>query len=360
MNKISLLVVLLVSAFVSAQQPDQKVILISLDGYRWQELFNGADSLLIDNKDYVGSPEALKDTFWADTPEERRKKLTPFIWNYVVKNGQIHGNRSLGSKVDLTNSMWFSYPGYNEILTGKADDKNIHSNDKIYNPNKTVLELLNEDADFKGKVAAFASWDVFPYIINDKRSAVPVNAGFRKAEGELTDKEQFLNQLQDEIPSPWGSVRLDAFTHHYALEYMKKNHPKMIYIGYGETDDFAHDGNYQAYLNSAHTTDDFIRQIWEYVQSDAFYKDQTTLLIVTDHGRGTQPLDTWRGHGSDIKGANEVWLIALGNKVTPKGELKVQEQLYNNQLVPSILKILGKEELHTNLTARPLLLNTEK
>ena len=62
------------------------------------------------------------------------------------------------------------------------------------------------------------------FIINDERSGIPVNAGFRNAEGDLTEKEEFLNQLQTEIPSPWGSVRLDAFTHHYAKEYIQKEY----------------------------------------------------------------------------------------------------------------------------------------
>ena len=110
--------------------------------------------------------------------------------------GQIHGNRNLGSKVDLTNTLWFSYPGYNEILSGKADDERIDSNDKIPNPNKTVLEIANNDARYKDKVAAFGSWDVFPYIINDKRSGIPVNAGYMNAEGDLNDREVFLNEMQ--------------------------------------------------------------------------------------------------------------------------------------------------------------------
>src|SRR5690606_12832092 len=141
-------------------------------------------------------------------------------------------------------------------------------NDKIPNPNKTILEIINEQPHFKGKVAAFGSWDVFPYIINEERSGIPVNAGFETAKGnQLTDKELFLNELQKQVPSPWGSVRLDAFTHHYALEYLKKNHPEVVYISYGETDDFAHDGNYQAYLRSAHTTDAMIKELWEYTQN---------------------------------------------------------------------------------------------
>lgn len=84
--------------------------------------------------------------------------------------------------------------------------------------------------------------------------------------------------MQDQIPSPWSTVRLDAFTHHYAVEYMKKNHPDLVYIAYGETDDFAHDGDYEAYLRAAHNTDGMIKELWEFTQQDAYYKDNTVLL----------------------------------------------------------------------------------
>ncbi|MEH6659178.1 alkaline phosphatase family protein [Leeuwenhoekiella marinoflava] len=320
---------------------DQKVILITLDGFRWQELFSGADPKLIRNTQYVHDTTGLKSKFWRETEAERREALLPFIWNEVVNQGEIHGNRKSGSRVNLTNAMWFSYPGYNEILTGKADDKNIRSNDKIYNPNVTVLEELNNTSKYKGKVAAFTSWDVFPYIINDKRSGIPVNAAFDSAKDTpLSDREIFLNKLQKEIPSPWGSVRLDAFTHNYALEYMQKNHPSLVYIAYGETDDFAHDGAYDAYLNSAHTTDTMIKELWNYVQSDPFYEDKTTIIITTDHGRGTEPLDTWRSHGSTISGADQTWMIILGSQAIKTGEVKEKEQLYTNQIAHCIKKML--------------------
>ncbi|MCF8716009.1 sulfatase-like hydrolase/transferase [Joostella atrarenae] len=353
MKKITLLF-LLIATFTFAQEKEQKIVLITLDGLRWQELFTGADEKLVNNKAYVSNTEGLKKMFWENTPKLRREALFPFLWDYVAKNGQLHGNRDKGSKVNLTNSMWFSYPGYNEILTGNADDKNIKSNDKIYNPNTTILELLNSTNDFKGEVAAFGSWDVFPYIINDKRSGVPVNAGFRNAEGDLTDREKFLNQLQSEIPSPWGTVRLDAFTHHFAKEYMKSKHPKIVYVAYGETDDFAHDGDYEAYLKSAHTTDSFIKDLWEFTQEDEFYKDNTTFIITTDHGRGTHPLETWKSHGSDINGADEVWILAFGKNASALGEVKIEEQLYSNQVAPTILKILGVEDAPKNMNGSVL------
>jgi len=325
-----------------AQNKDTKVVLITLDGLRWQELFSGADSLLVTNTDYVHDTMGLKKRFWREAFKERREDLFPFIWKEVTKIGQIHGNRNLGSKVDLTNKMWFSYPGYNEILTGKADDSRIDSNDKINNPNRTILEIANADPRYQGKVAAFGSWDVFPYIINEERSGVPVNAGFELAKGDdLTDRERFLNELQPEVPSPWGTVRLDAFTHHFALEYMKKNHPRLVYIAYGETDDFAHDGDYEAYLKSANTTDTFIRELWDVTQRDPFYKDTTAFIITTDHGRGALDLKTWTGHGSDVKDAGSVWIIAFGKGIANKGEVDTTEQLYSNQIAPTIAKMLG-------------------
>ncbi|AUC84436.1 phosphoglyceromutase [Polaribacter sp. ALD11] len=321
-----------------------KVFVITLDGLRWQELFSGADSLLVENKEYVGNGKELKKQFWKESAKERRAVLFPFIWNEVSKMGQIHGNRWEGSKMNLTNGMHFSYPGYNEILTGKADDKRITSNSKTPNPNKTILEIAEKTDAYKGKVAAFGSWDVFPSIVNEERSGLYVNAGFRKAKGtDLTEKERFLNELQDEIPSPWGGVRLDAFTHQFAVETLKKKHPKLVYISYGETDDFAHDGEYDAYLKSAKRTDEFIEKLWNFTQQDAFYKGKTTFIITTDHGRGTEPLATWKHHGNSIENTDQVWVIAFGNKIEAKGEIVSDEQLYTNQVAASVAKILDIE-----------------
>ncbi|WP_242085251.1 alkaline phosphatase family protein [Aestuariivivens sediminis] len=321
---------------------DSKVILITLDGFRWQELFTGADETLVSNEKYVAQPEHLNKLFWRSSAKERRETLLPFIWNSVSQFGQIHGNRRLNSKMNLTNTHWFSYPGYNEILSGIADDDRINSNDKIPNPNTTVLETVNNTSEYNGHVAAFGSWDVFPYIVNSERSKIPVNAGFDVASGlYLTPNELYLNRIQKNTYCPWSSVRLDVFTHLYALEYMKKEHPNLVYIAFGETDDFAHDGNYEAYLKSAHRTDSFIKELWDFTQNDPFYKDNTTFIITTDHGRGTEPLDTWRSHGRDIKGADEVWLIVFGKHIESLGEVSKSEQIYTNQIAASIAKLLN-------------------
>ncbi len=342
-KKIGLLILFCCLSFPVLSQSDLKtenIILITFDGLRWQELFTGIDSTLMYNEDYVDNSGELNELFWAETPEERRKKLMPFFWNIIAKEGQLYGNRQYGSKVDATNGLFFSYPGYSEILTGFVDES-IDSNDKINNPNKTVLEFVNEQPEFGGKVAAFASWDVFPYIINTTRSGIPVNAGFEPVEGaDLTDREIFLNELLNEIPSPWGSVRLDAFTHHYALEYLKTRNPRLLYIAYGETDDFAHNGDYEATIHSAHRTDEFIRDLWNFVQNDEQYRGKTTFIITTDHGRGTQPVDQWQHHGADVEGAEEIWIAVIGPDTPALGEVKESSQLYQNQIAKTAATLL--------------------
>lgn len=357
MKKVLLAIAICLASNLWAQDKLQteNVFIITFDGLRWQELYTGADPELIDDKEYVGNADALRREFWHDDPAVRRELLFPFFWKEIASKGQLHGNRQLGSKVNCTNLMWFSYPGYNEILSGFADDQRIKSNDKINNPNITILEFLNSQTSFRGKVAAFGSWDVFPYIINSERSRVPVNAGFMKAQGDdLTERERFLNQLQDEIPGPWGSVRLDAFTHYFALEYIQKNTPRVVYISYGETDDWAHDGKYDEYLRSAWRTDHFIKQLWEFVQSHPQYKDKTTFLLTTDHGRGTVPKDGWRSHGADIKGADEIWMMAIGPDTPALGEVKSEEQLYQNQLASTVALLLGVEYTSERRPGKPV------
>lgn len=321
----------------------EHVVLITLDGMRWQEVFKGADSLLVDDTGMIESPGSLLKDFWDTDPLKRREMLLPFFWNTLSKEGQIYGNRAYGNKVDNSNHMWFSYPGYNEFLSGFADDERINSNDKINNPNVTLLEYLNQLPEYKGKVMAFGSWDVFPYIVNEERSGVPVNAGFDVAEGDdLTPEEILTNKLQSEIRGPWGGVRLDPFTHSYAMSALKTKKPKVLYISYGETDDWAHGNHYDQYIWSAKQTDAYIKEIWDFIQSDPQYKDKTTMIIGVDHGRGITKT-SWRGHGTQIPEAGQIWLAAIGPDTPATGEMKTNGQWHSAMVARTVFKLLGLE-----------------
>lgn len=335
-------VVLILLSLVSCSENKTRkpnVILITLDGMRWQEVFTGAEARLITSGSVRDSVTTAKE-FLSDTDEKRRERLMPFLWSTISEKGQIYGNRKFKNFVNVTNQQWFSYPGYNELLCGFADDERITSNDKFENPNKTVLEFVNDQPDFKGKVAAYTSWDVFEFIINASRSGIPVSAGIKEAI-QPNEKEKILNEIMYEVPNPLGDVRLDAFTFHYGFEYLKKNKPNLFYFSFDETDDFAHAGRYDLYLHSAQNTDGFIRKLWEWCQSDPQYKDNTTLIITVDHGRGNAEPNDWHSHNRKMPGSDEIWMAVVGPQTPPLGEVKSEGQLYQNQIAKTIATLLG-------------------
>ncbi len=304
----------------------------------------------------ISDTNAVRKKLWRETPEERRALLMPFFWGTVAKRGQVWGNRDKGSLVRVSNGHNFSYPGYSEILSGVADPA-IDSNAAIPNPNVTVLEWLNSQPGYAGKVAAFASWDVFPDIINTARSGVPVNVG--PLTSPQTAFEQTLSQLHHDIPQVWPTVRHDAFTHHYALSHLAQAKPRVLYVAYGETDDFAHDGRYDQVLNAAQRTDRFLSELWNAVQADPDYHDNTVLLITTDHGRGEAPLETWQHHASKqsldgymqalaqyedgIVGSDAVWIAALGPGIAAGGHKTTASCVGANQIAATLLQLLGED-----------------
>lgn len=321
-----------------AQKDGGNLIIVTLDGFRWQEVFSGADPLLSRDSLYTSDTAALLSTYWNNEPVARREKLLPFFWTTLLRQGQLYGNRKAGSLVNNANKYWFSYPGYNEIFTGFPDDS-VNSNDKIWNKNTNVLEFLNQQRGYKGKVAAFSTWDVFPYILNTKRSGVFVNADVDTL--HFRDPQlQLLNDMQFLTTRPIG-VRPDLLTYFSAREYLKAYHPKVLYIAFDETDDFAHEGDYDQYLGSAHAEDAMIADLWKTVQNMPGYKDNTTLIVTCDHGRGDLIKSQWRHHGSDIQDAGQIWIAVMGPGIAPLGEIKNSKTLFQGQLATTIASILG-------------------
>jgi hypothetical protein len=339
-----LLIVLFINPIswcLAQQQHIKNVIIITTDGFRWQEVFNGIDRSLATHKRFSqgDSTEILKK-YWDQNSEVSRAKILPFIWGTIAKQGQIYGNRNAGNLMNTANTYWFSYPGYNEILTGYPDAL-VNSNGYKNNPNQNLLEFLNKQPAFKGKVAAYASWDAFDRIFNKPRAGFPVIAAFEKMGGEHPNtKEALMNKMLTDSYKPFGNEEcLDVFTHYGAMEYMQQHKPRVMFIGYGETDEWAHSGKYHDYLNAAHQVDQWLSDIWAYIQSDPFYKDQTALVITTDHGRGLS--NEWTSHGPKIVGADQMWFAIMGPGVAAKGEVKEPMQNYQKQLAQTIAHLLG-------------------
>ncbi len=350
------IIVFFFAGLVCIGQEDGKVrnlIIVTTDGFRWQEIFNGADSQLINNVHFNADTSLVKAQYWNEQSNERRKMLMPFFWNVLAKRGQVYGNRNYQNRVNLKNIFKISYPGYNEILTGYADPTFI-PNTKVNNPNPNMLEWLNKQNSYKGKVVAFTSWNVFPFILNRERTGIPINSGYEDMEEDADSSYEWTNTVQNNVQKK-GHTRYDELTFLNAMEYIKLNKPHVAFIGLGETDEFAHAKRYDLYLNQAGKLDRMLESLWYYIQTEPFYKNNTTLIVTTDHGRG-KTLWNWNKHSVLTAGSGQAWLAMIGPGVLPLGEIKIPNQIYQNQLAATVVEFLGFQFNSVKKIGKPLAL----
>ena len=327
---------------VAPQPHIENVIIITTDGFRWQEVFKGMDSTIAEmDKFNQERKKEIYAKYGANTAQERRKKLLPFLWTTLGSQGELFGNRTLGNKVNVTNPYWFSYPGYSEIFCGYVDTL-INTNHYKANPNTTLLEFLNQQPAYHNKVAAFAEWDAFDKILNSKRAGFPVYCGADVTSFTHDSAQSLINLMKADSYLPFDSTSyLDVFTQYSAMNYLQKKHPKVMYISYGETDEWAHEGHYLDYLDAAHRVDKWIGDLWNYIQRTPQYKDKTLLMVTCDHGRGDSDKTKWTSHNAKIVGANEIWLGLIGPGIQPTGEQTKDGQIYQAQYAQTIAHFLG-------------------
>jgi arylsulfatase A-like enzyme len=260
----------------------------------------------------------------------------------VAQKGQIFGNRTLGSNGTVSNGMAFSYPGYNEMSVGKPDPR-IDSNEFGPNPNVSVFEWLTHQKDFTDKVAVFGSWETFHDIFNGARSKLPIYSGpdiLKAAPGGpnhalLTELYRTTTRIDFDDP-PDSLVQLSL------LDYLTVKQPRAMFVGYGEPDSWAHAGRYDLVVQSIQNFDHFVGQLWTTLQSMPAYRDQTTLIVTTDHGRGGG-LKEWKEHGSEQKGSENIWIAVIGPDTPALGERQKTSPVIQAQIAATVAAFVGQD-----------------
>ena len=319
------------------------VILMTSDGVRWQDVFRGADPMLMDQPG-TGMKKAspLGKALWAESASERARLLMPFFWSTVAAKGVVFGDRDRGGAMAVTNRYHVSYPGYSEILTGRAQDDLVKSNDKIRNPVETVLEFIQRKKKLSADgVAVFASWDAFSFISSKRADALFVNAGYSAPSwAKQPARVSELGRMQFEARSPWDEERHDLFTFEMAFDYLKSVRPRVMYIAFDETDDWAHDRRYDRVLESLQYFDHCLERVWTWVQNSPEYRGNTTLILTTDHGRG-KTLSDWHSHGEKVPDSKEIWAAVMGPDTPEGGVVRGGAEIHQRDIAPTMLKLMG-------------------
>jgi arylsulfatase A-like enzyme len=189
-------------------------------------------------------------------------------------------------------------------------------------------------------------------ILNGPRAGFPIWSAFDCPEGTKRLEVPMLAELTDASKTVWGSVILDTFVGFASKHAVKTMKPRAMYISYGETDDWAHEGAYERYLKGAQQFDRFIGELWALVQSMPEYRDSTTFIITTDHGRGPAPV-AWKNHGANIADSAYMWFAIIGPDTKPLGERSDTELVTQSQVAATVSGLLGLDFVAATKVAAP-------
>lgn len=109
-----------------------------------------------------------------------------------------------------------------------------------------------------------------------------------------------------------GGYRADTTTIRYALEHLASDKPDLMLINLKDPDWFGHANDSLNYIKAIQNSDQMIGQLWDFIQSDSYFKNSTTLIVTNDHGRHLDGhLDGFVSHGDGCLGCRHIEFFAL-------------------------------------------------
>jgi hypothetical protein len=316
----------------------QHVILVTLDGVRWQDIFLGVDPTLAERHHLPAS--AVVDA----------RTLLPNLYHRMVDGGVGVGAPGRGPGVVSTFSA-LSLPGYLELLSGRRDSP-CKSNRC---PRTVTPTLLDQVRTMKGvgrdEVAAISSWELIENAATSRPVSFPMSYGrhygltrnlvrVNEAAGHLLDKGESAHAAPG-----LHDYRPDRFTGPLALQYVKERQPRLMFIGLGDTDEYGHHNDYAGYIQALREADAFLGDLFATLDGMGEYGATTTVVLTTDHGRS----EAFFNHGYLTPESRRTWVFAAGGSVPAAGLVTNHRERYIADIAPTIRLWLGVRPDHDKL-----------
>ncbi len=306
----------------------RNVILVTIDGARWQEIFRGVDAALAQEN---------------DLPVRDARALLPNIYRRLVDGGVAIGAPGHGAPMFASGPEFMSLPGYQELLTGRPPSDCLSNHcPAITTP--TLLDRVREAFNLpRDGVAAISSWERMERATSvDNRSIVlsaGANHGPTRDALRVNECASATLDLAARAGSAPGHVdyRSDRYTGRLALEYLRAKRPRVLFVGLGDTDEYGHAGDYRWYLDAFGQLDLFIGDLFATLDRMGEYGAQTSVVLTTDHGWS----DDFSDHGGEEPASARVWLLAGGGAVPRRGLVEAGREYHLADVTPTLLSLLG-------------------
>jgi hypothetical protein len=309
-------------------QATRRLVLVTIDGTRWQEIFRGVDA-------GMAQPGRV--------PVLRAAQLLPNIHRRMIEGGIAIGAPGAGEPISASGPAFISLPGYQELLSGRP----ASSCTSNHCPAVTKPTLLDDARTALGwsldEVAAITSWERLERATSVDNRTIVLSAG--RTHGPTRDRVRVnpcAGALLDSSSnvSPWpghADYRPDRYTAALALEYLRAKQPRLLFVGLGDTDEFGHAGDYRGYLLSLMQLDRFIGALFDALDGMGQPGAETTVLLTTDHGWS----DGFQVHGAEAPESARVWLLAAGGAIPARGAIAAKHPHTLASIAPTAGALLG-------------------
>jgi hypothetical protein len=310
--------------------PARVVVLVAIDGVRWQDVFDGVDPVLarqagLDDADIVTAAD-----------------LVPNLWWLRSARGAALG--APGEGVVWASGPPVSLPGYFELLGGRRGGCADNGCAPVAWP--TLADEFAAVAASPAEVAVFASWAPLARAAALDSARVLVSAGRGGTNQlELLRSDAVAAELHDAgehaDPEPgWGDYRPDAHTSALALHWLRAHTPRFLFLGLGDTDELGHHGDYAGYLGALRRADAVVGEVAIALAELSARGTETLMLVTADHGRG----EGFADHGPSFPESGRVWLIASGDAVRVRGLVPSPTPRFLADVAPTVRRVAGLAE----------------
>lgn len=285
------------------------VVLVVLDGVRWQDVFD--------------------------------PKNTPALHRMIAERGAAVGAPGHGPVMSASGPAFVSLPGYSEIFTGRRAH-GCADNDCGRARAATLFDEVARADGSPDAVGVFSSWERIERAASPQQGAFVLSAGrsVRWHPEQLArdpDVAALLDQAAATDPFPgYGDFRPDRLTAAIALRYLEERRPRLLYVGLGEPDEYAHRGDFPGYLASLRAADAVVGTIFETLDRMGERGKRTTVLVTADHGRAVD----WRNHGREMPESARVWLFAGGEGISARGLARSVRSHRLSDVAPTVRALL--------------------
>lgn len=305
-----------------------RVVLVTLDGVRWEDVFTSSSEAKTSRGDGAPPPSAM-----------------PNLMAIVRERGIALGGPDCEHDMRASGPNFVSLPGYIEMFSGKPTSCTHNGCAPVQS--RTVLDDARATIESPGEVAVFSSWSRYQNAVARDRKALTLSAGAHTTLGQTSaaaksdDRLRFLLEVgaANQGYPGHGDYRPDEHTAKIALRYLETVGPRLLVLGLGDADEQAHRGDVAGYRRAIKRSDEVIAELDRVLARMGNEGSQTAVLVTTDHGRAK----TIRGHGAIWPESQRVFFAAFGARIAHRGITCATSPLHLADVAGSVRSLLGVE-----------------